>query len=134
MVKAKWSSAWRSSAKPSKQRKYRANAPLHIAHKLISAHLSKELRQKYKIRSLPLRKGDKVKIERGKFKRVIGEVDKVSLAKRKVLVRGAEIQKKAGSVKIPVWLEPSNLTIVSLNLEDKARARILEGAQAQKAK
>ncbi|MGB9675096.1 MAG: 50S ribosomal protein L24 [Candidatus Nanoarchaeia archaeon] len=125
MVKKEWSRHWCKSRKPNKQRKYRANAPLHIVHKLMAAHLSKELRQKYKKRSLPVRKGDKVKIERGKFKHLIGEIEKVSLAKRKVLVRGAEIQKKAGAVKIPVWIEPSNLTIVSLNLDDKARVRVL---------
>jgi large subunit ribosomal protein L24 len=56
------------SKKPSKQRKAMYQAPLHRKHKLFSAHLSKELRKQWNKRSLPVRKGDEVKIMRGKFK------------------------------------------------------------------
>ena len=72
-----WSKSWASSKKPKKQRKYSAKAPLHVRHKLMSAHLSKELRLKYKKRSFPVRKKDKVKIFTGKFKGVIGEIESV---------------------------------------------------------
>ncbi|MEM2954590.1 MAG: 50S ribosomal protein L24 [Candidatus Nanoarchaeia archaeon] len=126
MVKKKWSAHWKSSKLPKKQRKYRANAPLHIAHKMIAAHLSKELREKYHKRALPLRKGDKVKIMRGKFKGIIGEIEKISLHKKKVYVRGAELQKQGGAIKTFVWLDPSNLQIVTLNLDDKKRVETLE--------
>jgi large subunit ribosomal protein L24 len=121
-----WSRSWKSSVKPKKQRKYLAKAPLHIKHKLMAAHLSKELRLKYKKRSFPVRKGDKVKITHGKFKGLIGEVEKVDLKKTRVFVKGAEIQKKEGMPKILRGIHPSKLQIISLNLEDKRRIKALE--------
>ena len=63
-MKAKFSKKWKSSKQPRKQRKYRAEAPLHVKHKLVSANLSKELRKKYGRRSFPLRKGDTVLVKR----------------------------------------------------------------------
>ena len=52
-------------AQSRKQRNYRHKAPLHIKQKFVSAHLSKELRQKCGRRSLGVRKGDKVKVTTG---------------------------------------------------------------------
>ena len=46
---------WKSSKQPRKQRKYIANAPLHIKIKLTGVNLAKELRKKYQKRSIPLR-------------------------------------------------------------------------------
>ena len=124
-MKKKFSKAWKSSKQPRKQRKYRANAPLHIKRKMIASHLSKELREKYKRRSFPVRKNDVVKILRGSFKGKQGKVSKVDTKKMKVYVEGIVRTKKDGT-KVPVPLDPSNLMIVSLNLEDKKRAKALE--------
>jgi large subunit ribosomal protein L24 len=121
-----FSMKWKSSSSPKKQRKFRAKAPLHIRHKLVSAHLTKELRLKYKKRSLPIRKGDKVKIMQGKFHGVIGDIEKVDLRRYRVFVKGAEIQKKEGAPKIARPLDPSKLQIVSLNLDDKRRIKAAE--------
>ncbi len=115
-----FSKKWRASKKPSKQRKYIYNAPLHIRRKLMAAHLSKELREKYKLRSLPVRKGDKVKVMRGKFKGTIGSVERVDLKNYRVYLDNVWIKKKDGSkVKFPI--HPSNLMIVEVNLSDKRR-------------
>ncbi|MBC7119559.1 MAG: 50S ribosomal protein L24, partial [Methanobacteriaceae archaeon] len=62
------------SKQPRKQRKFLHNAPLHIRHKIMSANLSKELREEYNRRSLPVRKGDKVEIMRGDFKGHQGKI------------------------------------------------------------
>ena len=43
----------------------------------MSCHLSKELRTKYDVRSIPVRKGDSVKIMRGSFKDREGKVSTV---------------------------------------------------------
>lgn len=115
----KWSSKWKSSKNPKKQRKYRYNAPLHVKHKLLSVHLSEELRKKYKKRSLPIRKGDEVIVLRGKYKKKTGKVSKVDLKKLKVYVEGITRKRVAGT-EIQVPLEPSNLMIISLQ-EDKKR-------------
>jgi len=68
-MKQKFSTTWKASKQPRKQRKYSANAPLHIKRKMLSANLSKPLREKHKIRNIEVRKGDKVIIMRGKFKK-----------------------------------------------------------------
>ena len=112
--------SWRSSKKPNKQRKYRSNAPLHIKHKFMSSHLSTELKQKHEKRSIPLRKGDKVKVMRGNLKGKVGFVEKVASKIEKVFLTGIEVIKKDGTKKL-VPLNPSNLLIIQLNTEDKKR-------------
>jgi large subunit ribosomal protein L24 len=113
------------SKKPRKQRKFRLEAPFHKRHKMIAAHLSKELREKYKRRSLPVRKGDKVKIMRGSFKGTSGEVTEVNLKTYKIYVDGINIKKASGE-DVPKALDPSNVMITSLFLEDKERRDVLD--------
>jgi len=130
-MKKKFSKSWKSSKQPRKQRKYRANAPLHIRHKLMAAHLSEELRKKHKKRSFPIRKGDKVKVLRGQFKGTIGEIEEVNLKKYKVYIKGAEIDKGEGR-KVRYPISPSNLVILTLNLDDKKRKAALERTEVKK--
>lgn len=124
-MKKKFSKAWKSSKQPRKQRKYRANAPLHIKRKFLSSHLSKPLIQEYKTRNIPIRKGDTVKIMRGQYKKKIGKVTKTDIKKIKVYVEGVETIKKDGT-KLPYPISPSNLLIENLVLEDKKRLNILK--------
>ncbi|MBI2041013.1 MAG: 50S ribosomal protein L24 [DPANN group archaeon] len=123
-MKQDWSKNWLSSKKPSKQRKYRYNAPLHIRHKMLAAHLNKELRAQHKRRSFPVRKGDKVKIMRGDYKGTIGEVQLVDMKNLKIHVKGAEEKTKAGPVRF-YPIEPSNVLLISVDLADKKRAEAL---------
>ena len=85
-MKKEFSISWKSSRKQSKQRKYRFNAPLHIKQKLASSHLSKELRNKYKKRSIALRKGDRVKVIHGNFKKYEGKVERIELGRSRAFV------------------------------------------------
>lgn len=121
----KFSKSWKSSKKPRKQRKYRARAPLHIKKNFVSAHLSKDLIKKYARRSLPLRTGDKVKILRGNFKKKEGKIERVDRKRNKIYITGIELIKKDGS-KVLRPIDPSNLMITELNLEDKKRKNKLE--------
>ena len=120
-----FSTSWKSSKKIRKQRKYRFKSPLHIKQKFAGAHLSKELRKKYSKRSMPLRKGDKVRIMAGQFKKNEDKVESIDLKTTRVFVSGAEITKKDGSKKL-IALHPSNLMITELNLDDKLRIKTLE--------
>jgi len=113
------------SKQPRKQRKFLYNADLHLRHKLISAHLSPELRKKYNRRSFPLRKGDEVKIMRGEFKGKSGKIMRVDLKKYKVYIEGI-MRKKVDGTEVPVPIHPSNLMIINLNLQDKERVKALE--------
>lgn len=45
-----------------KNRKAHFTAPSHIRRRLMSAPLSKELKQKYNVRSMPVRKDDEVQV------------------------------------------------------------------------
>ena len=121
----KFSTSWKNSKKPKKQRKYRSNSPLHIKQKFVHSHLSKDLRKKYGIRSAGLRKGDRIKIMQGRFRKHEGKVENIDLKKSRVFVNGVEITKKDGTKRL-IALHPSNLLITDLNLDDKLRQKILE--------
>ena len=121
----KFSKTWKSSKKPRKQRKFRLGAPLHVKQKFVHTHLSKELRKKYSKRSIGLRKGDKIKVMSGQFRKHEGKVEMVDLKKTRVFVNGVETTKKDGTKKM-IALNPSNLMVVELNLDDKFRQKSLE--------
>ena len=124
-MKTKFSRSWIKSKQPRKQRKYRHNAPLHIKQKFVSAHLSKDLKKKYNRRSMNLRKGDGVKIMRGQFKNKTGKIEEVSVKKTLVYVDGIEIAKRDGT-KARYPINPSNLIITNVNMDDKMRNKIIE--------
>lgn len=47
-----------------KNRQRHFSAPSHIRRKIMSAPLSKELRKKYNVRSIPIRKDDEVMVRK----------------------------------------------------------------------
>lgn len=124
-MKKNFSASWLSSSQPRKQRKYIAKAPLHLKHKLLAANLNKEIRKKYQRRSFPLRKGDTVRIMRGKFSGKTGKIAEVDLRRTRVSIEGVQRQKKDGT-KIAVYFHPSKLQIQELDLDDKERIKSIE--------
>lgn len=124
-MKQEFSTHWLSSKQPRKQRKFAANAPLHIKHKFLSANLSKELRKKYGKRSLPIRKGDEVLVMRGSFKKKKAKIATIELKRTRVALEGIQRTKKDGT-KVNVWFAPSSLQIVTLTLDDKKRIAALQ--------
>ena len=124
-MKKEFSTKWISSKQPRKQRKYRAKAGLHIKKKFVGVNLSKELRKKHEKRNIAVRKGDVVKVMRGKFKGKQGKITGVKLKISKVVIEGIQVKKMDGS-KVNVRLQPSNLQIIELNLEDKKRIKKLK--------
>ena len=124
-MKNKFSTAWKASSQPRKQRKYAANAPLHLKKKMISCSLSKELRKKYSKRNITLRVGDEVKIVKGKFKKKQGKVIRIKRKKLKIFIEGIQAKKKDGS-KTDIPFKASKLQIIELNLDDKKRLKALE--------
>ncbi len=102
-----------SSIQPRKQRKARYNAPLHLRQKQVAAHLSKQLREQKKKRSLPLHKGDTVKIMRGRFRGRTGKVVEVSVTERYAHVEGVVMKKQSGK-EVLAKIQPSTLLITEL--------------------
>ncbi len=123
-MKSEWSSSWKGSKQPRKQRKYRYNAPLHVRRKFLSANLSEELRKRLGRRSIPVRKGDTVQVMRGDFKGVTGKVEKVSLKKLKVYIDSVKV-KKANGREVMRPVDPSNIRIIDI-VEDKKRLKVSE--------
>ena len=89
----------------------------------MSANLSKELRKKYGKRSMVVRKGDVVKICRGKFRKKTGKIINVNIKRQIVEVEGIQMKKQDGS-KVNVRFNPSLLQITEINSEDKKRGLV----------
>ncbi|MBI5803196.1 50S ribosomal protein L24 [Candidatus Pacearchaeota archaeon] len=131
-MKKNFSKFWKSSKQPRKQRKYLANAPMHLKKKFMSVNLQKDLRKKYGKRNVSAKKGDRVKIMRGKFKGKEGKIVESLFKKSKIIVEGVQVSKRDGS-KANVKIQPSNLQIIELNMEGK-RADVLNKAPSEKVK
>jgi large subunit ribosomal protein L24 len=124
-MRRKFSNSWKASRLPRKQVKYRVNAPLNLRHKMMSIHLSKELRKKYLRRNFEPRKGDSIKVISGGFKKKTGKISLVDKRRFRIAIEGIQRTKKDGT-KINVFFNPSNLQIQELTLDDKKRIKSTE--------
>jgi large subunit ribosomal protein L24 len=127
MMKKEWSGSWNSSVQPRKQRKFRYNAPLHVRQRFVSVNLSPELRKRFGTRSMQVRKGDEIRVVRGDMKKKTGVVDRVDVNKSRIYVEELKVKKVDGS-EVHRPMQPSNLMITKLKLDDKKRQAILERA------
>ena len=71
-------------------------------------------------------KGDKVKALRGEHTGTEGRVDNVNTKSLKIVIDGVSVKKADGS-EVPRPVDPSNVVIIELNLEDKLREQKLGG-------
>ena len=115
-----WSSAWKSSKQPRKQRKFNYNAPAHTRSNFLNAHLSKELRSSMKKRTARIRSGSVVKIMRGEFKGKTGKVEKVLGKLGKIIISGLHKTKVDGS-KVNAKIRASNVLITEMDVKDKKK-------------
>lgn len=123
-----------ASSKARKQRKGRANAPLHIRHRMIACHLDRALRTEYSTRSVSVKKGDTVKVLRGSegIKGMEAKVADVDLKHLTLTLEAVTIAKADGTQKArPV--QPSNCVITKLDMSDPKRKeklnKIKEGSK-----
>lgn len=94
------------------------SAAMHRRQKAIVAALSDKLREDYKKRSLPVKKGDTVEVMRGDFKGSKGKIIKVDLKSMKISIEGITVQKADGSERFyPV--HPSNVRIIKAEKRGK---------------
>ena len=87
----------------------------------MSAPLSKELREKYKVRSMPIRRDDTVQIVRGSHKGREGKVTSVYRLKYAIQVEKL-VKDKASGASVPLNLAASNVVITSLKLDNDRKA------------
>jgi large subunit ribosomal protein L24 len=122
-----------TSTKPRKQRYMLYNAPLHKKRKWISSHLAENLLLKYDRRSLPVVKGDTVKVMRGNYRGHEDKISKVNVRDQTVEIEGVTITTAKGT-KIAKPIHASTLLITKLNVTDKWRRRKLESGLSETAK
>lgn len=111
-----------ASSKARVQRRNQANAAAHVKRKMLSAHLSDELRAKYGVRSARVCKGDTVIVVRGNedIRNIEGKVVSVYTDSGRVAIDGITINQADGTAaERPI--HASNLVITKLNTEDQWR-------------
>ena len=107
-----------------KCRKAALSAPSHLRRKLMSAPLSKDLRKKYSVRSMPVRKDDEVIVLAGTHK---GNKGKVTTVYRKKWIIHVEklVKNKLNGQPVQVPIKASQCAIIKLKL-DKCRNDLLK--------
>ena len=95
-----------------KCRKAHFSAPSSVRRKLMSAPLSKDLRTKYAVRSLPVRKDDEVIVTRGPYKSAqAGKV--ISVYRKKWVLHIERVQReKANGATVSVGIHPSKVLMI----------------------
>ncbi|KAK4336717.1 hypothetical protein RND71_043561 [Anisodus tanguticus] len=108
-----------------KVRKAHFTAPSHIRRRIMSCRLSRELKQRHNVKTIPVRKDDEVLIVSGVHKGVqVGKV--VRCYRKKYVLHIERIQReKSNGATVYVGVHPSNCVITKLKL-DKRRRAILE--------
>jgi len=95
----------------------------------MAAPLSKELATSKGAKTLPVRKGDTVRIKRGDHKGFEGKVSRVDLKEYRIYLEGLTREKTDGT-NIFLPIHPSKVQIRNLNLDDKWRKNILSRKNA----
>ncbi|RHZ78796.1 hypothetical protein Glove_156g104 [Diversispora epigaea] len=107
-----------------KSRKAHFSAPSSIRRKILSASLSKDLREKYNVRSIPIRKDDEVRIVCGTNKGREGKV--IQVYRKKWIIQIERINReKVNGTSVPIGIHPSNVVITKPKM-DKDRKNMLE--------
>jgi large subunit ribosomal protein L26e len=108
----------------SKSRKSHFTAPSNIRRKIMSSPLSKELKEKYKVNAIPIRKDDVVTVVRGVHK---GREGKVTAVYRRRFCIHIEklVREKVNNASVPIAIHTSNVVINSIKM-DKDRKALLD--------
>jgi len=110
---------------PRRQRRAVYNADTFERRLRMTVPLSRELRSRFHIRSVPLRKGDTVRVMKGSF---VGREERVAkMDRRSYTVTLDNVTLKSGEEKLkPLPVRTNHLLIVRLNLADAWRRRSLQ--------
>ncbi|KAG8891970.1 60S ribosomal protein L26, partial [Tulasnella sp. 403] len=124
-----------------KNRKTHFSAPSSVRRITMTAPLSKDLKQRHGVRSLPIRKDDEVLVVRGSHKGAEGKI--VNVFRKRWIVHVDRVTKdRVNGATFHVGIHPSNLVITNIymdkdrkaTLEHRRPLRKREGAQAESGK
>ncbi|HXQ94165.1 MAG TPA: 50S ribosomal protein L24 [Thermoplasmata archaeon] len=120
------------SIQPRRQRKAVFTANHQERRRRMSVALSHELRTKYGRRSLPVRKGDTVRVLAGSYS-TVGEERRVARVDREhYRLTLDNVTTKTADAKLkPLPIRPSHLVLTKLNLSDPWRRRVLKVPEAE---
>merc|ERR1712166_538411 len=104
-----------------KSRKAHFSAPSSKRRIIMSSALSGELRNKYHVRSMPVRKDDEVSVVRGTYKGREGKVIQCYRKKWVVHVERITREKQSGAT-VQVGIHPSKCVITKLKLDKDPKA------------
>merc|ERR1712058_43054 len=114
-------------------------APSHIRRKIMSSALSKDLKAKFNVRAVPIRREDEVMIVKGTFKDREGKV--IQCHRKKYCIHIDRVTRdKANGQPVHIPIHPSSVVITKLHmdkdrkalLERKAAGRVLHKAKKEK--
>ncbi len=109
---------------PRRQRRALYRADHAVQRRQLTVPLSRELRRRFHRRSLPIHKGDTVRVVSGSFEGQEERVARVDRRSRSVTLENVTV--KTGEEKMrPLPVRPSHLLLIKLNLADPWRRRIL---------
>ncbi|CAK0784394.1 60S ribosomal protein L26A [Coccomyxa viridis] len=107
-----------------KSRKAHFSAPSNVRRKLMSAPLARELRTKYSVGAVPVRKDDEVTVVRGTYKGREGKI--VQVYRKKWVIHIERItREKVNGATVNVGIDPSKVVVTKLKL-DKDRKSMLD--------
>jgi large subunit ribosomal protein L24 len=114
---------------PRRQRKAVYEASTFERRVLMTVPLSREYRRRFRRRSVPVRKGDTVRVMSGSF---VGREERVAkIDRRGYTVTLDNVTLKTGEAKLkPLPIRTSHLVITKLNLADPWRRRTLQLREA----
>ncbi|MDD5162905.1 MAG: 50S ribosomal protein L24 [Candidatus ainarchaeum sp.] len=118
------------SSKARKQRKNFFECPLHEKRNSLAGHLSKDLRKKMGKRGISLRKGDTVKVMRGKHSGKEGKITGVDYKKRLVFIEKIT-RKKSDGTEIQVGIHASKILVLDLEGDEKRFAKKTASGKSQ---
>merc|ERR1711911_197549 len=123
------------STKRSRSRKAHWNSGTKERRKIMSAKLSKEMRAKYGIKTMPICRGDEIIMMNGTH--VDKEARVTSVYRKRFIIQTDKITLKNSHGKdVPISIQPSNVMITNLHMTNsrmKCIERKAQGAQARRA-
>merc|ERR1711862_161081 len=128
LLRSKMKSSPNVTSSRRKNRRAHFQAPSHLKYKLMSVHLSKEMREKHAIRCMPVRKDDEVMIVRGKNKGHSGKVTDVYRRRWCLYIDGLSKNKPNGQpVRVPI--DASNCVLTKIKLTKDRQDLIVRKAR-----
>merc|ERR1712087_99933 len=111
-------------------RKKHFTAPSHVRRKIMRSPLSKELKAKYNVRAIPIRKDDEVMIFRGRYHDREGKVVSCYRKKFRIFVERVTREKANGQT-VQIGIHPSKVMITKIKLDKDRKALLARKDRSQ---